>query len=118
MKKVYISSLILMMAFFLTYCHTAKKAATATPTASAVTYESNVKPIIMNSCSPCHVPSKGGNKEALDNYAEAKKDIDDILRRVQLNPEERGFMPMRHPKLNDSTLTVLKQWKDNGLVEK
>jgi cytochrome c553 len=117
MKKIYISSLILMMAFFLTYCHTAKKAAAAT-TSSAVTYEGNVKPIIMNSCAPCHVPSKGGNKEALDNYAEAKKDIDDILRRVQLNPEERGFMPMRHPKLNDSTVAVLKQWKDSGLAEK
>ena len=117
MKKIYISSLILMMAFFLSYCHTAKKASAA-PAPAAVTYESNVKPIILNSCSPCHVPSKGGNKEALDNYAGAKKDIDDILRRVQLKPEEKGFMPMRHPKLDDSTVAVFKQWKDSGLAEK
>lgn len=117
MKKIYISSLILMMAFCLSYCHTAKKAAAASAPA-AVTYEASIKPIILNSCSPCHVPSKGGNKEALDNYAEAKKDIDDILRRVQLAPETRGFMPMRHPKLDDNSIAVLKQWKDSGLAEK
>jgi len=117
MKKIYISSLILMMAFFLTYCHSAKKASAA-PSAAAVTYEGNIKPIIVNSCAPCHIPSKGGNKEALDNYVEAKKDIDDILRRVQLNPDERGFMPARHPKLSDETIALLKQWKEGGLAEK
>ena len=117
MKKIYISSLVVMMAFFLSYCHTAKKAAAA-PAPAAVTYEGNIKPIILNSCSPCHVPSKGGNKEALDNYVEAKKDVDDIIRRIQLKPEERGFMPMRHPKLSDSTIAVIKQWKDSGLAEK
>ena len=114
MKKFYVSSLIVMMAMFLSYCHTAKKAAAAAP----VTFETGIQPIIMSSCAPCHVPSKGGNKEALDNYANAKKDIDDIIRRVQLNPEERGFMPMRHPKLSDSTITVFKKWKDGGLTEK
>ncbi len=114
MKKFYVSSLIVMMAMFLSYCHTAKKAAAAAP----VTYEASIQPIVMSSCAPCHVPSKGGNKEPLDVYANAKKDIDDIIRRVQLNPEERGFMPMRHPKLSDSTITVFKKWKESGLAEK
>jgi len=115
MKKLYISSLIVMMAVFFSYCHTAKKAAAAPV---ALTYEGNIQPIIMGNCAPCHIPSKGGNKEAYDNYANVKKDIDDILRRVQLNPDEKGFMPMRHPKLSDSTIAVLKQWKDSGLAEK
>jgi mono/diheme cytochrome c family protein len=114
MKKIYVSSLMIMMAMFLSYCHTAKKAAAA----PAVTYESNVQPIIMASCAPCHVPSKGGNKEALDNYANAKKDIDDIIRRVQLNPDERGFMPMKHPKLSDADIAVFKTWKETGFTEK
>ena len=117
MKKIYVSSLIVMMAMFLSYCHTAKKAAAAAPVAP-VTYETSIQPIVMSSCAPCHVPSKGGNKEALDVYANAKKDIDDIIRRVQLNPEERAFMPMRHPKLSDSTIAVFKQWKESGLAEK
>ena len=114
MKKVYVSSLIVMMAMFLSYCHTAKKAAAA----PAVTFEAGVLPVIMSSCAPCHVPSKGGNKEALDNYANAKKDIDDIIRRIQMAPEERGFMPMRHPKLSDSDIAIFKQWKEGGLTEK
>lgn len=115
MKKIYITSVVVMMAFFLSYCHTAKKAASAPP---PITFEANIKPIILNSCTPCHVPAKGGNKEALDNYAEVKKDVDDILRRIQLNPDERGFMPVRHPKLSDSTIAIIKQWKDTGLTEK
>lgn len=116
MKKIYVSSLIVMMAMFLSYCHTAKKA--AAPAAPAVTFETNVLPIVMSSCAPCHVPSKGGNKEALDSYANAKKDVDDIIRRIQLAPEERGFMPMRHPKLSDADIAVFKKWKDGGLTEK
>jgi cytochrome c553 len=117
MKKIYVSSLIVLMAVFFSYCHTAKKAAAA-PTAASVTYETNIQPIIMASCAPCHVPSKGGNKEALDNYSNAKKDIDGILHRIQLSPEEKGFMPMRHPKLSDSDIAIFKQWKDSGLAEK
>jgi len=115
MKKLYISSIIVMMAVFFSYCHTAKKAAAAP---AALTYEANIQPIIVGSCSPCHIPAKGGNKEAYDNYANVKKDIDNILRRVQLNPDEKGFMPMKHPKLSDSTIAVLKQWKESGLAEK
>lgn len=115
MKKLYVSSLVVMMAVFLSYCHTAKKAAAPAP---VLTYETSILPIITGSCSPCHIPSKGGNKEAYDNYANVKKDIDDIIRRIQLNPDERGFMPMKHPKLSDSTIAIIKQWKDGGLAEK
>jgi len=117
MKKIYVSALVIMMAMFLSYCHTAKKAAAAAP-APPVTFEANIQPIVMSACSPCHTPSKGGNKEPLDVYANAKKDVDDILHRIQLNPQDRGFMPMRHPKLDDSTIAVIKKWKDTGLTEK
>ena len=113
MKKIYVSSLIVMMAILLSYCHTAKKAAAT----SAVTYQASIHPIILSSCSPCHVPSKGGNKAAYDVYANAKKDIDGILHRIQLNPDERGFMPAKHPKLSDSTIAVFKKWKESGLAE-
>ena len=116
MKKLYVSSLIVMMAVFLTYCHTAKNA--SAPVAAKVTYETAIAPIMAGACAPCHFPAKGGNKEALDTYAGVSKEIDGILHRIQLNPDERGFMPMRHPKLSDSTIAVIKQWKDSGLAEK
>jgi hypothetical protein len=71
----------------------------------------------MGNCSPCHIPSKGGNKKALDNYEAAKAEIDDIIRRIELNPGDRGFMPSRRSKLNDSTITAFKQWKAAGLAK-
>ncbi|MEO5592775.1 MAG: hypothetical protein ABIR15_04700 [Chitinophagaceae bacterium] len=116
MKKLYVSSLIVMMAVFFSYCHTAKKA--AAPATAALTYETNIQPIIVSSCSPCHIPAKGGNKEALDTYTNVTKEIDGVLRRIQLNPDEKGFMPFKHPKLSDSTIAVIKQWKDSGMAEK
>ncbi|MFT3934655.1 MAG: cytochrome c [Chitinophagaceae bacterium] len=116
MKKIYVSSLIVVMALFLSYCHSAKKA--SAPATASVTFVTNIQPIIVGSCAPCHVPSQGGNKAPYEKYDVAKKDIDDILRRIQLNPDERGFMPARHPKLSDATISVFKQWKDGGLVEK
>ncbi|HMC85616.1 MAG TPA: cytochrome c [Chitinophagaceae bacterium] len=120
MKKIYISTLMVMMALFFSYCHSTKKAAAAAPAAatSAFTYEKSVQPILMNSCAPCHIPSKGGNKVALDSYANAKNDVEDILKRIQMAPEDRGFMPMRHPKLSDTDIATIKSWKDGGLIEK
>ncbi|HTE11806.1 MAG TPA: hypothetical protein VK645_12560 [Chitinophagaceae bacterium] len=116
MKKLYVSSIIVLMTVCFSYCHTAKKA--AAPATAAVTYETGIQPIIVSSCSPCHIPAKGGNKEALDNYASVKKEIEGILHRIQLNPGEKGFMPMKHPKLGTDTIAVFQQWKDQGLVEK
>ena len=114
MKKVYVSTVIVLMAVFFSYCHSAKKAAAAAP----LSYETGIQPIIVASCSPCHIPAKGGNKEAYDNYANVKKDIDDILHRIQLNPGERGYMPMNHPKLGADTIAIFQKWKDQGLAEK
>ena len=103
MKKLYVSSLIVMMAVFFSYCHTAKKA--AAPAVAVVTYEKGIQPIIMSSCAPCHIPAKGGNKEAYDKYENVKKDIEGILHRVQLNPGEKGFMPFK--MINSVTVPLL-----------
>jgi len=118
MKKLYVSALIVTMAVFFSYCHSAKKASAATATKSTVSYEVNVQPIIVGNCAPCHFPAKGGNKEALDTYTNVSKEVDGIIRRIQLNPDEKGFMPMRHPKLSDADIATIKAWKDGGLTEK
>jgi hypothetical protein len=68
-------------------------------------------------CSPCHFPPKG-NKKPYDTYLGVKNDIDSILVRINKNPNEKGFMPFKHPKLPDSTINVLVQWKKDGLLEK
>ena len=99
----------------LAYCSSSKKAQRATD-ATKITYAANVQPIVATTCSPCHIPPEG-KKKSLNNYAAVKDNIDDILTRVQKNPGEKGFMPARHPKLSDSTILVLKQWKANGFKE-
>jgi len=88
--------------------------ANAAPNPSGVSYAVNVKSIVENNCSPCHIPSKGGNKKALDNYDGLKSSIDEALRRINLNPGDKGFMPAMHSKLSDSTIAVFKQWRDAG----
>lgn len=115
MKKVFLSFLCVSTALFFYNCNSAKKAA-ATPPA-ALTYETNVKTVIMSNCAPCHVPSKGGKVKSYESFANTKADIDDILRRIQLNPDQKGFMPFKHPKLSDSTIAIFKQWKADGMLE-
>ena len=98
----------------LQYCSSSRKVAQKAP--EKVTYEARVQSIISANCSPCHIPP--GNKGDLNTYATASAHIDDIIARIQKNPGERGFMPMRHPKLSDSTIQVFVQWKADGLLEK
>jgi len=116
MKRYYVLTAIAMTSILLSYCHSAKKAMTST---SKSTYENNLLPVIMANCSPCHIPSKGGNKTPYDNYANVNKNIDEMIRRIQLNPTDKGFMPFKKTaRLGDSTIAVFKQWKEDGLMEK
>ena len=96
--------------------HTQKKAAAETKIVPAPTlsYAANVKSVVETNCTPCHIPSRGGNKKALDSYDNLKSSIDDVLSRIQLNPSDRGFMPFRGTKLSDSTIAIFKQWRDAG----
>lgn len=115
MKKIFVVSTIAISALILSNCSSSKKASSS---AVNSTFENNVSAVIMSHCSPCHIPAKGGNKKPLDNFAGVKESIDEIIRRVELNPGERGFMPMKRAKLNDSTIAVFSQWKKDGLLEK
>ena len=111
MKKLLILALILMV-FTLQFCTSSRKGKSVVKT----TYAANVQPIITANCAPCHIPPNN-RKKAYDNYTAVKTDIDDILKRVSMNPDDRGFMPMKHPKLSDSTIAVLTKWKADGLLE-
>ncbi len=115
MKKIITGLLICIVSF--QFCTTSKKVAETKEPPPPITYLSNIQPMISANCSPCHIPPKGFQK-ALDNYITAKDKIDDILRRVNLNPGERDFMPFKHPKMSDSAINVFVQWKNNGLLEK
>jgi uncharacterized membrane protein len=116
MKKIHILLILGITSMFLTYCSASKRAARKVPKA---TYTTDVTAVINATCSPCHIPAKGGNKKPYDNYANVVKDIDEIIRRIELNPTDRGFMPFKKTvKLNDSTINVFKKWKADGMIEK
>ncbi len=116
MRKIIAFTAIIATVLIFVNCSSAKKtAATAVP---KLTYETNVQTAITSYCSPCHISGKG-NKKPYDNFANVKADIDEIIRRIELNPTDRGFMPFRKStKLSDSTINVFKQWKTDGLIEK
>ena len=119
MKKIYVFAGMAVLALGLTYCSSSKKAATATAAATPkTTYTAHVAPVIADNCSPCHIPSKGGNKKAYDNYANVKADIDEIIRRIELNPTDRGFMPFKKTeKLPADAIAVFKKFKEDGALE-
>jgi hypothetical protein len=112
MKKFFLATGIVTMITVFS-CNTAKKI-TGEP---KLTYSNNVSAMITTHCTPCHIPAKGGNKKAYDNYANVKTDIDEIIRRINLNPGDRGFMPFKHPKLSDSVIAVFTKWKADGMIE-
>ncbi len=117
MKKYFVLTGIAIIAIIFSNCNSAKKtAATEVPRS---TYSTNVSTVIMSSCAPCHVPAKGGNKKPYDNFANVKTDIDEIIRRIEMNPGERGFMSFKKTaKLSDSVIMVFKKWRDDGMLEK
>ncbi len=83
------------------------------------TYSGDLSFVIMNNCVPCHIPAKGGFKKAYDNYENVKTDIDEMIRRIELMPTDKGFMPFKKTaQLPDSTIAKFKKWRDDGLLEK
>jgi hypothetical protein len=110
MKKQLFLFLFIVTAAVFQFCSSSKKVQAA----PKVTYAANVQNIITANCSPCHIPPKG-NKLPLNTYEAAKNNIDDIIARIQKNPDEKGFMPFKHAKLPDSTIQVFVRWKADGL---
>ena len=115
MKKFFVFASLGFIALALSYCSSSKKAA---KTKILSSYSGNVEAVVSNSCSPCHIPSKGGRVKALDTYAAVRDNIDEIIRRIELNPTDKGFMPFKHDKLSQDTISIFKQWKTDGLIEK
>lgn len=116
MRKLLIPVFSFALLVLLVRCSSTRKAAGGTP---PVTYENAVAALLLEQCSPCHYPGQGGKKKAYDNYTSVKTDIDEIIRRVELNPGEKGFMPFKKTsRLSDSVIQVLRTWRDKGLTEK
>ncbi len=82
---------------------------------STISYAKHIQPIVEVHCSPCHFPAKEGKKSPLDSYDNVSMQIGDIIRRIELHPDDKGYMPKKKPRLSDSTILLFKTWKAEGL---
>ena len=121
MKKLFILSALVVTVVAISCAKKTVPAKTdgtlITPPKPAVTYASNIKTLIQTKCTPCHIPANGGFKTPFDTYDAAKKYIDDMIRRIQLNPTDKDYMPFKFPKLAEEEVAVFKKWKEDGLVQ-
>lgn len=86
------------------------------PVVMKVTYMADVKPILVASCTPCHMTG-GSQPKKWDVYATVKSNINVILDRVNRAQGSQGFMPNGGTKLLADKIVILNQWVTDGLLE-
>lgn len=125
MKNKLLHFVALISLVTLSYCSSSKKVSSFSSKESesndpvikpSFTYEKDVAPMMLASCSPCHFPETG-KKKHLDTYEATTKNIDDILKRVQLPIDHDGYMPFKSkkPAFTDRQIAVLKKWQSEKM---
>ena len=106
--------LIIGAAFILQNC----KSSQASQTVAKVSYDADLKPLMVRSCTPCHFPEQG-KKEMLDTYDATRVNIKDIIARMEMDPSEKGYMPFKSKKEAMSTEEVqkFKDWMAQGFAD-
>jgi hypothetical protein len=85
------------------------------PPANLVSYEKDIRPIMLEKCTPCHFPDQG-KKKMLDTFEAAKGDANSIVSRVKLSPEDPKFMPFKSkkPPLTEKEIQLFTDWLAQG----
>jgi hypothetical protein len=90
----------------------------AAPVVPKVTFDKDIKPIIVANCGPCHLTG-GTQANKWENYAETKAKVASILDRIQRMPTAAGFMPRgKTAAIPTASIDLIKQWQTDGLLEK
>ncbi len=126
MKKIFVVFSLLAIIIFVACTQKSNPTTTVkekhkekeTHMAMKTTYMGGVQQLIQAKCSPCHLPSKGGNKASFENYASAAKYGPDMITRIERNPGDKGFMPFKNAKLSEDEIKTFKKWVSDGLMEK
>ena len=82
-----------------------------------VTFERNIKKLIVEKCSPCHLQG-GDRNNKWDNYTNLKTQITGVMGRVRKTPNDPLFMPKNGTKLTEEELNLLTRWIEGGLPER
>lgn len=102
--------LVLLISLSLQFCKSAQNTSRNTAE-NLISYEASIAPLMTQSCTPCHFPEKG-RKKLLNTYKATKKNINDILHRIQLHTDNKKFMPYKSKKapLTKEEINLFKQW--------
>jgi uncharacterized membrane protein len=103
------------LAIVLQVCKPTQTATVAEPVV-LVSYEKDIRPLMLERCTPCHFPETG-KKKMLDTYVAAKADVNEIVARIKLSPEADGFMPFKSkkPALTEAEIQLFKNWLSQGM---
>ena len=95
---------------------TADASAKPAPVTNPVSYEKDIRPLMLERCTPCHFPDQG-KKKMFDTYAATKADVNEIISRVKLNPEDPKFMPFKSkkPGLSEKEIQLFNDWLTQGM---
>ncbi len=84
-------------------------------------YATDVNPILIASCQPCHVAGGGASWEArvkhVNNYDNAKGISTTMLDRISRAQGATGMMPYKGTRLSEDKIAVIKRWIDDGLAK-
>lgn len=118
MKKIKLAFLTLSLSILLINCNSSKKGTEGYTSKKKISYTKDIKPIVENSCIPCHIPPEG-RKKPLESYIHVKENIVAILERVQLPQDNRKFMPPvnKKPALTEAQIAVLLKWQQQNMPE-
>ncbi len=80
----------------------------------------DIQPIINNNCIVCHSnPPQNGAPMSLMTFDAVVNAVNTrgLLNRISRNEGESGLMPLGGPRLPQTSINLIVQWVDDGLIE-
>ena len=118
MKKniIYLKSLLL----FVSFCACSSNSEDDMQNSDPITYTNDVKAIIDGNCLNCHSdPPTNEAPTALVTYNQVRNSTENgtLISRIQRQMSESGAMPIDGPRLSQSLIDVIVQWRADGFIE-
>jgi uncharacterized membrane protein len=115
MKKL---SLFALLALLSATIYSCKKDEPVVPVIPKITYNGDIKAILVLRCTPCHL-ANGTNPNKWDDFAQASAKVATILDRIQRTPGTAGAMPRgASAQIPADEIAKIKQWVVDGTLEK
>lgn len=87
------------------------------PKCSDVVTFGQLQPIVALNCAGCHQGFDTYEKASSGKTAAGKPLIDEMIRRVQLDPSSPDHMPAQRPSLSDRDVKVFTDWAKDGFLK-